>query len=179
MKFSVNVEFTDDELLKHAEDIGRRMTLNLVHQIMGHVRGFKIDPGVVDAVSQAIAAGMGVKVPEPEPEPEPVSSGPIPPGHVSVHHFSDQDDLLSKYDVMVRLWPANTIDVFVRRINGGSSEQYVLSSHPESGVKLYEALAKMHGQKEVAEYEVRFRDMIRKEYRGMGRITMPDTRDLA
>ena len=53
------------------------------------------------------------------------------------------------------------------------------SSHhqpTEMGTELYEALRVMHGPSEEAEYEVKFLDINNKQYRGTGRITLPDAR---
>jgi hypothetical protein len=84
-------------------------------------------------------------------------------------------DPLVLYDMLAKVWGANGIDIHVRRLTG-PPVQHVITSRPRSGPELYEALKAIHGQSGEAEYEVRFVDASRKEYRGMGRITMPDTR---
>jgi hypothetical protein len=85
------------------------------------------------------------------------------------------DDVLVKYEMILRIWPPNTLSITVRRLTG-SPVQNVITSQPRSGAELYEALKVAHGQNQEAEYEVCFIDANRKNYVGKGRITMPDTR---
>lgn len=87
-------------------------------------------------------------------------------------------DVLHKYAALLELWPANTIDVQVKRTTG-TPVQHVIISRPRSGAELYDAIMKVHGTHEEAEYEIRFFDTNGKRYRGIGRITMPDTRAAA
>lgn len=82
---------------------------------------------------------------------------------------------IALYDGLLKLWHVNTIDISVRRLTG-SPVQHMITSRPQSGAALYEALRGIHGQYEEAEYEVKFHDSARKQWRGQGRIVMPDTR---
>jgi hypothetical protein len=84
-------------------------------------------------------------------------------------------DVISTYDTVLKVWPANTIDISVRRLTG-TPIQNVIVSRPRSGAELYQALLQFHGLHEEAEYEIKFLDSSRKEWRGKGRIAMPDTR---
>ncbi len=53
MKVSINVEFTDDELVKHAENVGRRIVLSAIHDVIKHLPALKeIPPGVVSGFVQ-------------------------------------------------------------------------------------------------------------------------------
>lgn len=85
------------------------------------------------------------------------------------------DDLLTKYEGIIKEWPPNTLDISVKRLTGTAVTHTILS-RPRSGVELYEAIKGVHGQYEEAQYEVKFLDSNQKQYRGTGRITMPDTR---
>ena len=85
------------------------------------------------------------------------------------------DDLLASYEVLIKEWPPNTIDITVRRMTGTQVTR-TITSRPRSGVELYEALKLIHGQYEEAEYEVKCLDTNQKQYRCTRRITMPDTR---
>lgn len=84
-------------------------------------------------------------------------------------------DVLTTYDTILGSWPANAIDIHVRRLTG-SPVQDVLTSRPRSGTELYAALKVFHGQYEEAQYAVQFKDNGTHQFRGNGRITMPDTR---
>lgn len=85
------------------------------------------------------------------------------------------DDLLTKYEGLIKEWPPNTLDITVRRLTG-TAVVHTIVSRPRSGVELYKAIKDLHGQYEEAQYEVKFLDTNQKVYRGTGRITMPDTR---
>lgn len=84
-------------------------------------------------------------------------------------------DVISTYDTILKVWPANTIDINVRRLTG-TAVQHVITSRPRSGAELYEALRLVHGPHEEADYEIKFLDSSRKEWRGKGKISMPDAR---
>ena len=84
-------------------------------------------------------------------------------------------DLLTQYETLIRYWPANTLDISVKRMTGTPVQQ-VITSRPRSGAELYEAIKVIHGNYGEAEYEVKFLDTNRKQYRGTSRIVMPDTR---
>ena len=88
--------------------------------------------------------------------------------------FNTSDPIVL-YENTIKVWPANTIDISVRRLTG-TPVQHVIISRPRSGAELYEAIKAVHGQYSEAEYEVKLLDTSHKVYRGTGRITMPDTR---
>lgn len=87
------------------------------------------------------------------------------------------NDPMQIYDMILRTWGANSVDVVVKRLTGGPPVTHVIQSRPRNGVELYAAVQQqVHGLNPEAEYEVKFIDSSRKEYRGTGRIVMPDTR---
>jgi hypothetical protein len=86
------------------------------------------------------------------------------------------DNLLEKYEGIIKFWPPNTIDIMVNRVTG-TPVQWVIRSRPRSGAELYAAILAQHGRYEEAEYKVLLFDSTDKKRRGTGRITMPDTRD--
>ena len=86
------------------------------------------------------------------------------------------DNVLEKYDLIIRTWPPNTIDILVSRLTG-TAVQWVIQTRPRSGADLYTCLLTHHGRSEEAEYQVLFIDSVGKQRRGSGRITMPDMRD--
>lgn len=98
-------------------------------------------------------------------------------GHVKDIRFTT-DDLLEKYETIIKSWPPSTLDITATK-RTGTPTKYTITSRPRSGVELYEALRVVHGSQEEAEYEVKFFDTNGKQYRGNGRITMPDARPLA
>lgn len=71
MKATINVEFTDDELKKHAADVARRVGLNFIRDVIRHLAAMKIPPGFLDGIGQAIKVGLASGS-----KPE-VDSGPI------------------------------------------------------------------------------------------------------
>jgi len=85
------------------------------------------------------------------------------------------DDVLVKYDTILRLYPADSMYISVKRVSGGTQVQQTITSYPRSGKELYDAILRVHGRHEEAGYEVNFIDASGKVYRGKGRITMPDT----
>jgi hypothetical protein len=91
------------------------------------------------------------------------------------HVTFNTGEVLTTYDTILGSWPANTIDVHVRRLTG-APVQDVITSRPRSGTELFAALKAFHGQCEEAQYEVKFKDCSNHQFRGSGRITMPDTR---
>lgn len=52
MHISLNLEFTDEEAKKYVEDIGRRWTLNFIHDVMSHIGGIKLDPALSSLLAQ-------------------------------------------------------------------------------------------------------------------------------
>ena len=89
--------------------------------------------------------------------------------------FNTNDPLLI-YEELMRLWPANSIDIFVKRLTG-APVQTTIVSRPRSASELYAALMAFHGMCDEAEYEVSFLDTGTKRWRSRGRrITLPNTR---
>lgn len=68
MRASVNVEFTDDELVRFAEDVGRRL-------LFGALRGVRLDPSAVrrllEALSHGVSVGVSMRDSSPYPPPAP------------------------------------------------------------------------------------------------------------
>lgn len=84
-------------------------------------------------------------------------------------------DLLTQYDVAVKVWTSGTMGITVRRLTG-SEVTHTITTRPRSGEELYDAIMAKHGESEEALYEVRAVDSKTKEFRVNGRITLPDTR---
>lgn len=231
MKASINVEFTDEDLRKYAEDVGRRWLAVGVREIMR----MKVPPDLAVQIAQQVMAavmqgagrppgapgmeaggGVGVSdeppnatkcervgsddphleegwichrcrgyngmqreacrncahercdiiVTPPPPQAERSATGP--------YRISSEFDLLLKYGQIITLWPARQIDIAVKRL-GRTPVSHMIPGHPESGMALYAALMALHGQSTEAEYEVKFLDNDTKQYRGIGRITLPNT----
>jgi hypothetical protein len=75
MRVSVNVEFTEDELRKYAEDVGRRWVVNAIHEVITHLPALKLDPSVALALGQQFVSAFAQK-------PSPQQSHPqTDPGH--------------------------------------------------------------------------------------------------
>jgi len=84
-------------------------------------------------------------------------------------------DVLTTYDVILGSWPANTIDIHMKRTTG-SPFQEVITSRPRNGTELLAALKAMHGQYEEAQYFIQFKDNSTQQFRGSGKITIRDSR---
>jgi len=82
VKVSLNVEFTDDELRKYAEDIGRRWTVGFFREAFKTGQRLKINPNALSEIGLAIASALnasGVKTDSvPRPDPGPTADEPIP-----------------------------------------------------------------------------------------------------
>ena len=61
MRVAINIEFTDEEIKKHAEDVARRVGVNFIHDAIKHARGFKTPPGFLESLVQAVAGARGEK----------------------------------------------------------------------------------------------------------------------
>ena len=85
------------------------------------------------------------------------------------------DDVLIKYEGVIKYWPANTLAISMKRLTG-TPVTYVIESQPKSGAELYAAMRAYHGPHDEAAYDVKIYDTHSKQYRGNGRITMPDAR---
>ena len=73
MKATINLEFTDDELLKYAEDVGRRWAVNFFAEAFKAGKRLKIPPGFLETLASAFTSGVGIGEKGP-PDP------PSPPG---------------------------------------------------------------------------------------------------
>jgi hypothetical protein len=85
--------------------------------------------------------------------------------------FGTRDPMVI-YDTLLRHWTPDSININCKRMLGGA--QVMITSHPVDGTALYEAIKFFHGQHAETEYEIKFTGS--GQYRGTGRITMPDTR---
>lgn len=81
-------------------------------------------------------------------------------------------DPMVMYDALLRAWTPDSIDISIKRLVGGAQDMIV--TRPVNGAALYETFKLFHGQHAEAEYEIKFTGG--GQYRGNGRITMPDTR---
>ena len=85
------------------------------------------------------------------------------------------DDPLLQYETLIKVWPASTLNVYVRRL-AGAPRQDTITTHPRTGAELYEAIKSIHGEYEEADYALKYWDTHGKKIRCNGRISMPDTR---
>ena len=67
MRVAVNIEFTDEELRKYAEDVGRRWVVNTIHSVIQHLPALKVPPGFIEGIMQAAST----VAPEAKKEPPP------------------------------------------------------------------------------------------------------------
>jgi hypothetical protein len=88
----------------------------------------------------------------------------------------NSDDLLTRYETVLKYWPAGSLYITMRRLTGGSGVTDKIESEPRSGAELYDALMAKHGQNEEATYAIKIVDKNNRVFRGNGRITLPDTR---
>ena len=79
MKVTINAEFTDDELKKHAADVGRKVGLDFIRDLVKTLSRLKISPGIGAVLEQALSGALGSK-----------SGGPVPPP--SMPDFAAADD---------------------------------------------------------------------------------------
>jgi hypothetical protein len=100
----------------------------------------------------------------------------VPPPPSPKAHWR-QDDPLVEYETMLKIWPANTIHIAVKRMTAVPA-QYMITSHPSSASALYEELKRIHAQREETTYEIVFLDAATNVWHGKGCITMPDARPL-
>jgi hypothetical protein len=84
-------------------------------------------------------------------------------------------DPLSKYDLLIKIWPASTMRISVTRTTGPATPMRVIDTPPKSSSDLYKMMQAIHGQNEEHSYDLLFRD-IGGQIRGGTAITMPDTR---
>lgn len=57
MRFTINIELTDEELIKHGADFARRAGLNFIHDVIKHVPHLKPPPGFLETLAQAFMRG--------------------------------------------------------------------------------------------------------------------------
>ena len=86
----------------------------------------------------------------------------------------DDPNIVLKYEDTLKIWPVNSLSIYVNRLTGTQVQHQILSQ-PRNGVELYNEIKAFHGRREESLYEVMFRDSTHGEYRGKGRITMPNT----
>ena len=102
------------------------------------------------------------------------------PGHDPVGVPFNADPLLY-YESLIRLWPANTIGVFVNGVEAHrpthESVRAVITSGPRTGAELHEAVMAIHGRRLETTYDLRFFSTHSRRVRGNSRITMPSTLD--
>jgi hypothetical protein len=72
VKATINIEFTDDELKKHAEDVGRRWVVNFFQEAFKTGKRLKIPPGFVESLASALTGS------KPQADPGPVAGAPPP-----------------------------------------------------------------------------------------------------
>jgi len=68
MKATINVEFTDDELRKYAEDVARRVGVNFIRDTVKTLSRAKISPNLGSVLEQALTGALGSK-PQTDPGP--------------------------------------------------------------------------------------------------------------
>jgi len=83
VKVAINIEFTDEELVKHAEDVGRRVGLNLIRDAIRHLGVLKINPDLAASVAGAVA-GVAAKARGAQPPASDLPSEPPPPSSTSL-----------------------------------------------------------------------------------------------
>lgn len=86
----------------------------------------------------------------------------------------DDPNIVLKYEDTIKIWPVNTLSIYVNRLTGTQVQHQILSQ-PRNGPELYNEIKLFHGRREESLYEVIFRDSVHGEYRGKGRITMAST----
>lgn len=90
--------------------------------------------------------------------------------------FFNTDDVLVKYEQMLKYWPANSTVITMKRVSGGSPVTLVIGSQPKSGQELYAAMMAQHGAHDEATYDVKVQDTTTKNFLINGRIMLPDAR---
>jgi hypothetical protein len=92
VKVTINAEFTDDELKKHAADVGRRWAMSFFGEAYKTGKRLKIPPGALAGIREALANAFGKK----SQDDGPIAwspSDPLPKDpNVSVPDFAAEDD---------------------------------------------------------------------------------------
>lgn len=101
MRVAVNLEFTDEELRKYAEDVGRRWILNFIHEGVAHLSGIKFHPSWAAAVQHALATLLG---------PLPTAATASPTANAEPAHPFDRCVWLSPGDVSDEGWVCHECD---------------------------------------------------------------------
>lgn len=81
MRTAINVEFTDEELRRHVEDIGRRLILDAVHEVVHHINAID-NPALVEGALRAIQMGMSVAMHERATRRHEQRHAPFRPGYM-------------------------------------------------------------------------------------------------
>ena len=88
--------------------------------------------------------------------------------------FGD-DNACNLYDSVIQIWAPATMQILVERL-GASKTSYYVTSEPRTGQELYDAInLQIHRRSEESDYKVSFKDKQSKAYRGIGRLTLPNT----
>lgn len=93
MKASINVEFTDDELRKYAEDVGRRWILRFMHEATRHMK--EVPPEVLRVVGQTFASAVAEAKPQ---------TGPIPSAEQTDAEFNTANRRCMRVPVSLLYW---------------------------------------------------------------------------
>lgn len=88
MKFAINVEFTDEELRKYAEDVGRRLAVNTIHEVITHLPAIRLDPSVASTMAHAFMDVFSKKAQPPAGPQQKSDPGPIATGVPDAHFLS-------------------------------------------------------------------------------------------
>lgn len=106
MRATINVEFTDDELRKYAEDVGRRWAMNFFQEMFKTGKRLKIPPGFVQELVGAFKTGAA-EVSKPQDNPGPTAGVSPPPTHEA---SSLHDAHVSLYERCIRVAAATDTD---------------------------------------------------------------------
>jgi len=68
MRANINIEFTDEDLIKHARNLGRKLILDFIHAGIVHLK----DPTLAATAVQAFSAALQSAIGKPSPIPGPV-----------------------------------------------------------------------------------------------------------
>jgi len=106
MRATINVEFTDDELRKYAEDVGRRWAMNFFQEMFKTGKRLKIPPGLVQELVGAFKTGAA-EVSKPQDNPGPTAGVSPPPTHEA---SSLHDARVPLYERCIRVAAATDTD---------------------------------------------------------------------
>ena len=83
----------------------------------------------------------------------------------------NEPDVLLRFDQAVKVWGHNTFTILVARLGIPGAD--AITTQPKNSIELLAELKKMHGRQPETTYELFFQDVVKKEKRGTGRITLP------